>query len=1733
MPFSRLSSAVPSLLSHRASMVPAGRRRRRVHRAPGAAVRNALGIAVLAATSMAAPTAGAQADGDLRLVDVRYPPGHGRVEIFHNNEWGLICDDFFDQKEADVACRQLGYDGAEQYSLRVVGRGDFRIWLDDLMCRGNEARLADCPRRHNADWGQNNCNSQQEAVSVLCGAPNTGTAGVYTSPQTITVTEDRHPETYLVRLTSQPTGTNTVTPATTSTAVSLSPTTLTFTPSNWNIHQEVTVTAFVDDDYNGHTATVTHTADGADYDDVDGPEVTVTVEDPDTRGARVTPQRLEIVEADATGARYTIRLARHTTGTATVAVAVPAGAPIAVSPASLVFTRTNWATAQAVTVTALDDTDHASASYTVTHTATGGGYDGIAIDSVEVNAKDDDVLGVSVSALALTVDEGDATGATYTLVLDAQPNVEIPVTVSPAAGSSVSVDPQVVTFTDSDWDTPQTIRVTALEDANSRNERVKISHSVSDTVADVTIKPVRVRVLDNDAPVTVSPSTLSLTEGEDETAAYALHLEAFPQGVNRLTVRIDSGPKLTVTPDQVHFTRPNWTSPRTVTVAQSSLHDADAADEEIEITHAVIGMPDLGTEYVTVTIVDDDENGVRIIGQNLELYEGGQGEYEVRLTAAPLAPVTVTVTGMEGTSVSVSPTSLEFDATNWRRAQTVTVDANQDPGYEDESVILSHTVPSSYFSGPVDTVHVQVDDDEIALVLTGPPTPETVWWGTFEVGHGGGSPPIYGYLPELGKGYLSDTQFDYAGTRRTIQSLYRTGDSLNMWVEMGDADSLPNTMTLHIGGDVVAFADALHIDYPATGGTTGPRQHWYRWGEGQHDVDWEGGEVVGIWIEGPTAQRLPEAPTGLTATPVARGVRLGWQAPGDGGSPIVAYEYQEVDAASTGGRYWWSTGSTATTYTVRHRRPGSRLTFRVRAVNAHGNGAESSPSAEVEPLAVNHAPSGEPRVVGQVRPGKSIKANMAMVKDANGLDNAEFSYQWKQSDGVGSGQPIPGATSKSYQIREQDRGTQMRVEVAFTDDSGFAESVESKPRLIETDVLVGRFNRAPDEHDGAGAFTVKLILSKVLEVNGRAPRAASFEVSGGAVEGVTRQGWKRAWAFTVRPSSDEDVVITVPLREDCAEPGAICTADGLVLSAALSVTVPGPLTVSVADARVEEGVDRAVRFVVGLSRAVERTVRVDYATVDGTARAGSDYEAVSGTLEFEPGETERTVDVGMLDDAVDEGEETFALVLSNPSGVKIGDGRATGTIENSDPVQKEWVARFGRTVASQVVDAVGARLEGSRGSHLTIAGHGVGAVRATAGDDELGWTEPGPEKGLETLSGAEAALRSAFQLSSEAGMGAGPVWTAWGRMAASGFASSDEGLALDGDVTSGLLGVDAQSGDWLAGAALAYSRGDGTYRRTGEAGTDGEVRSTLTSLHPYAQARIGEGLSVWAVAGYGAGTLTLPGWCAQGADAETDLAMRMAAAGVRGTVLAPAAPGDLEVGLRSDFTWSQTRSERLTSAACGHVAAARAETTRTRLVMDGARTWTLGAGRTLTPSVELGVRHDGGDAETGLGLEAGARLRYRDAAAGLSLEGGVRGLVAHEDGGYEEWGASASMMLAPGGAGRGLSLTVAPSWGAATSGVERLWSGGEVAPLGRGAQYEDAAALQTELGYGMRAPLGRGVVTPYTGLTLGGDGVRTWRAGGRWKSAPAFSVALEGSRESGRGDEAPVNALVLRGAVRW
>ena len=121
-----------------------------------------------------------------------------------------------------------------------------------------------------------------------------------------------------------------------------------------------------------------------------------------------------------------------------------------------------------------------------------------------------------------------------------------------------------------------------------------------------------------------------------------------------------------------------------------------------------------------------------------------------------------------------------------------------------------------------------------------------------------------------------------------------------------------------------------------------------------------------------------------------------------------------------------------------------------------------------------------------------------------------------------------------------------------------------------------------------------------------------------------------------------------------------------LVSAATDAVAARSPALSVADADGHEGADATVAFAVTLDRAATAAVTVDYATADGTATAGDDYTATSGTLTFAPGETAKTVSVPIIDDTVDDSGETFTLVLSNASGAVLADAEATGTILNTE-----------------------------------------------------------------------------------------------------------------------------------------------------------------------------------------------------------------------------------------------------------------------------------------------------------------------------------------------------------------------------------------------------------------------------------------------------------------------------------
>ena len=259
--------------------------------------------------------------------------------------------------------------------------------------------------------------------------------------------------------------------------------------------------------------------------------------------------------------------------------------------------------------------------------------------------------------------------------------------------------------------------------------------------------------------------------------------------------------------------------------------------------------------------------------------------------------------------------------------------------------------------------------------------------------------------------------------------------------------------------------------------------------------------------------------------------------------------------------------------------------------------------------------------------------------------------------------------------------------------------------------------------------------------------------------------------------------------------------------------------------------------------------------------------------------------------------------------------------------------------------------------------------------------------------------------------------------------------------------------------------------------------------------------------------------------------MRMAALGARGELLRQDASGGMDLALKADALFVETSSE-----AAANSAATRTDARRLRLLLEGARSFAVSETVTFRPSVEIGLRHDGGDAETGTGVEAGFGVEWSDAATGLSADIRLRTLLAHADSDYGEWGASASIRLDPGERGRGRWFSLTSDVGAAGA-AERLWAARDAPGLvpedgGSG----DRRSLRAEAGYGMPVLGGRFTGTPNAGVGLDGDGAREARVGWRLtpaaKDAPDFEIGIDAARRE-TGEGAPAGTLMLKGTIRW
>ena len=632
--------------------------------------------------------------------------------------------------------------------------------------------------------------------------------------------------------------------------------------------------------------------------------------------------------------------------------------------------------------------------------------------------------------------------------------------------------------------------------------------------------------------------------------------------------------------------------------------------------------------------------------------------------------------------------------------------------------------------------------------------------------------------------------------------------------------------------------------------------------------------------------------------------------------------------------------------------------------------------------------------------------------------------------------------------------------------------------------------------------------------------------------------------------------------------------DVILPCAQSSASAQGLAALSVSDARAEEAAGAAVAFVVTLSRAASDPVTVGYATRDGSARAGEDYAAASGTLTFEAGETSKTVAVEVLDDAHDEREETFVLALSNVSGARLEDAEATGTIENTDLLPAALLARFGRASAQHVVEHVEARMAqprepgfrarfagrevapgmerelaldflsqfgqpagtsppGTSPMALHAAGAGIHSPGMAGRDLRMGGaaslrgpgvsTSPGGDFLGAALPGGDLLSGSEFELNRERH---GGVISVWSRSARSHFGGRQGALSLDGDVRTTMLGADYTRGRLVAGLSLARSQGLGGYGGRHR----GRVESSVTGLYPWLGYRVNDRVSVWGVTGYGAGAMRLTPERATAL--ESGLSMALAAAGTRGELVGSRAGGGFALAFTADALWVGTSVD----GAAGRLSAAEAAVTRVRTGIEGSRGFTFGGRMSLTPSVEVGLRQDGGDAETGTGVDVVGGLAFTDTSTGLSLDVQVRTLVAHQADGFTDRGMSLSLGWDPTPSSPlGLTARVAPSWGGPEHGSEALWGGGPLSRFGTYGGRAQAGRVDAELGYGL--PVGRRLVgTPRVGFGTSAYG-RTYQLGYSLGALETEKMDLELGVETQR-RERPLRTgsdvgVLGRARVRW
>ena len=788
------------------------------------------------------------------------------------------------------------------------------------------------------------------------------------------------------------------------------------------------------------------------------------------------------------------------------------------------------------------------------------------------------------------------------------------------------------------------------------------------------------------------------------------------------------------------------------------------------------------------------------------------------------------------------------------------------------------------------------------------------------------------------------------------------------------------------------------------------------------------------------------------------------------------------------------------------------ITAALQAGTGYTVGTPSSASVTVNDndAAPNNPATGAPTITGTPEVGETLTADVSNIRDTDGLENVTYIYQWIRVIGDIETE-IANATGVTYEVAAADIGHQIKVRVNFNDDLGNAEELESALTSAVVAPVVPQVtisaNATSITEGEAATFTITASPAPTTAITVN----VNITQTGDVISGTP--------PATITINANQ-TTLTVATDDDNTDEEASAITAQVQAGTGYTVGDPSSATVTVNDNDLPPNSPATGAPTIIGTPQVGQTLTADVSNIqdaNGLTNVSYTYQwirlvgsveteiigATSVTYEVTITDTDRQlkVRVNFTDDlGYDEELEsalTAIITPEEPRVVKL-DG---------------WLARFGRTASNHVIETVRERVRGHVGiNHVVIGGYNLDQMNYDGlfynptwmtGESPMRFSIDAAQSAHDKEILKQIISSTSFALSGKMGPHSEPRWAVWGRGATTRFSGTDDDQTVEGDVTSVMLGIDYGDNSFQGGLVLSYTMGDGILGTVANTRDEWSVETTLTGIYPWARLALTNKFSVWGMLGYGGGDLPLS---LEGiVKLETDANMVMGAIGTRTDLIGSTYHDGFSLSLASDAVLSRANADDLAD-----LLENKGTASRVRVLLEGSHVLWV-AGGSLQPLVELGMRYDGGDADTGMGIEFGAGIRYVLTSLGLMVEGRIRGLIAHQEGSYEEWGGSGTIRLSPNPSGEGLSLRVSPSWGEASGSARALWSRPDMSDIASGRNSEVFASnrVSAEVAYGVPILGDKLIATPFVGLQN-----RHKRLGIGLHKNSLFGLAVEGMQHN-------------------